>query len=95
MEREHELFVNNLQQRENYERSLSGESSRREYDNLLNKFNLEIRSLKNQHAVDLENQQKKYQEDKIALSNKMSSQYEGMLSDQRSNTEIQLKQKYV
>lgn len=95
MEREHELFVNNLQQRENYERSLSGESSRREYDNLLNKFNLEIRSLKNQHTVDLENQQKKYQEDKIALSNKMSSQYEGMLSDQRSNTEIQLKQKYV
>lgn len=95
MEREHELFVNNLQQRENYERSLSGESSRREYDNLLNKFNLEIRSLKNQHTVDLENQQKKYQEDKIALSNKMSSQYEGMLSDQRSNTEIQLKQKYM
>lgn len=36
--------------------------------------------------VDLENQQKKYQEEKIALSNKLISQYEAMIADQRSNT---------
>lgn len=43
----------------------------------------------------MENQQKKYQEEKIALSNKLISQYEAMIADQRSNTEIQLKQKFV
>ena len=43
----------------------------------------------------MENLQKKCQEDKIALSNKLVAQYEAMLADQKSNTEIQLKQKYV
>ena len=45
--------------------------------------------------IDVENLQKKNQEQKIALSNKLISQYENMIADQRSNTEIQLKQKYV
>lgn len=35
------------------------------------------------------------QEERVALTNKLVSQYEGMLSDQKSNTEIQLKQKFV
>ena len=47
------------------------------------------------HVSDMENLQKKYQEEKIALSNKLVSQYEAMLSDQRSNTEIQIKQKLL
>jgi hypothetical protein len=38
---------------------------------------------------------KKAQEEKIALSNKLISQYEGMLNDQRSNTEVQIKQKLL
>lgn len=61
----------------------------------MNKFTLEIRSLKAQQVLELENVQKKAQEEKIALSNKLISQYEGMLSDQRNNTEIQIKQKMM
>jgi hypothetical protein len=62
---------------------------------LKNKFNLEIQSLRSQHIIDMENLQKKGQEEKIALSNKLISQYETMLADQRSNTEIQIKQKII
>ena len=87
--------MSNIESRKEYERELSGENAKREFKNLLNRSNLEISSLRNQHMVDMENLQKKYQEEKIAISNKLVSQYEGMLSDQRSNTEIQLKQKFV
>jgi hypothetical protein len=84
-----------MEARKEYEKELKGENAKREFNNLLNKSNLEIRSLKNQHVVDMENIQKKFQEEKIAISNKLVAQYEAMLADQRSNTEIQLKQKYV
>lgn len=63
--------------------------------NLLNKFTLEMRSLKAQHEAEQEGLLKKAQEEKVALSNKLVSQYEAMLSDQRSNTEIQIKQKLL
>ncbi len=56
---------------------------------------LEIKSIKNQNAIEQENIIKKAQEEKIALSNKLISQYEAMLSDLRSNTEIQIKQKLL
>ena len=95
MQKEHDIELSTLQQRKEYENSLSGQNAKRQFNNLLNKSSLEIRSLKNQHIVDMENLQKKCQEDKIALSNKLVAQYEAMLADQKSNTEIQLKQKYV
>ena len=42
--------------------------------------------MKSQHAVDVENLQKKAQEDRIILSNKLTTQYQGILADQRANT---------
>lgn len=38
---------------------------------------------------------RKAQEEKASLSNKLVGQYEAMLSDQRGNTEIQIKQKLL
>lgn len=62
MEKEHDLEVVALQQRKEYEKELSGENSKRQFNNLLNKSNLEIRGLKNQSMIDMENLQKKFQE---------------------------------
>lgn len=42
--------------------------------------------MKSQHAVDVENLQKKAQEDRLILSNKLTTQYQGILVDQRANT---------
>ena len=95
MEKEHDVSLTTLQQRKEYQRQLSGENAKRQFNNLLHKSNLEIQGLKNQHLIDSKNLQKKFQEEKIALSNKLVSQYEAMLGEQRSNTEIQLKQKYI
>ena len=44
---------------------------------------------------EVEKQQRKAQEEKIALSNKLTQQYEGMLNDQRNNNDIQIKQKLI
>ena len=95
MEMEHDVSLTTLQQRKEYQRQLSGENAKRQFNNLLHKSNLEIQGLKNQHLIDTKNLQKKFQEEKIALSNKLVSQYQAMLAQQRSNTEIQLKQKYI
>lgn len=95
IEEEHESELISLQERKDYENELSGENARREYTNLQSKFQLEIRSLKAQAQAEQEGLVRKSQEEKIALTNKLVSQYEAMLSDQRSNTEIQIKQKLL
>ena len=54
-----------------------------------------MRALKAQQASEIEALLRKGQEERIALSNKLVGQYEAMLADQRSNTEIQIKQKLL
>lgn len=45
--------------------------------------------------METESLNKRLQDEKLALSNKLTFQYESMLSDQKSNNEIQIKQKML
>ena len=53
MEKQHDMEIMSMQQRKEYQRQLSGENSKREFNNLINKSSLEIRGLKNQQLTEI------------------------------------------
>ena len=51
--------------------------------------------MNNEHAEEVKENQKKFNEEKIGLTNKLTTQYEQMLSDQKNSNDIQIKQKLI
>lgn len=66
--------------------AVAKKNEEREFNSLLTKYELQIKSLHLEHAQEVKDNQKKFNEDKIALSNKMTTRYEQMLTDQKNSS---------
>ena len=95
IDEDNQEFIDNLNMRREYELQVNGKNANRQFEALKNKYELEIRSIYKNHEENLVELAKKHNDEKLALTNKLTTQYQAMISDQRSSTEIQIKQKLI
>ena len=95
MMNDHSDYVQSLNYRKQYQLNISDKNAEREFNELKNMYDLQIKSLHEKYAAENVEMIKKFNDEKIGLTNKITTQYQSMISDLKNSNEIQIKQKLI